>query len=72
MSSGPTGVGSGITVGSAAWQRRTGPSYPMRGSAMLGGETIAYRLLRSQNTGEPLPVRVRASAGVTVAARSAW
>ncbi len=54
-----------ITVGSAAWQRRTGPSYPMRGSAMLGGETIAYRLLRSQNTGEPLPVRVRASAGVT-------
>ena len=54
-----------ITVGSAAWQRRTGPSYPMRGSAMLGGETIAYRLLRTQNTGEPLPVRIRASAGVT-------
>jgi hypothetical protein len=32
---------------------------------MLSGETITYRLLRSQNTGEPLPVRVRAAAGVT-------
>lgn len=54
-----------ITVASAAWQRRSGPSYPLRGSAMLGGETIVYRLLRSQNTGESLPVRVRASAGVS-------
>ena len=54
-----------ITVGSAAWQRRTGPSYPVRGTAMLGGESISYRLLRSQVTGEALPVRIRASAGVT-------
>lgn len=54
-----------ITVGSAAWQRRTGPSYPARGTATLGGESIPYRLLRTQVTGEPLPVRIRASAGVT-------
>jgi len=54
-----------ITVGSAAWQRRTGPSYPARGTAMLGGEAIPYRLLRTQVTGEALPVRIRASAGVT-------
>ena len=54
-----------ITVGSAAWQRRTGPSYPARGTAVLGGESISYRLLRTQVTGEALPVRIRASAGVT-------
>ncbi len=54
-----------LTVGSAAWQRRTGPTYPVRGTATLGGESIPYRLLRSQNTGEALPVRIRASAAVT-------
>lgn len=54
-----------ITAGSAAWQRRSGPTYPVRGTATLGGESIAYRLLRSQNTSEDLPVRIRASAAVT-------
>lgn len=54
-----------LTVGSAAWQRRTGPTYPLRGTAKLGGEEISYRLLRSQNTGTDLPVRIRASAAVT-------
>ncbi len=54
-----------LTVGSAAWQRRTGPTYPLRGTVKLGGEEIAYRLLRSQNTGADLPVRIRASAAVT-------
>ena len=54
-----------LTVGSAVWQRRTGPTYPLRGTAKLGGEEISYRLLRSQNTGETLPVRIRASAAVT-------
>ncbi|MEO8195221.1 MAG: hypothetical protein ABI689_00715 [Thermoanaerobaculia bacterium] len=54
-----------ITVGSAAWQRRTGPTYPVRGTATLSAESIPYRLLRSQNTGEALPVRIRASAAVT-------
>lgn len=54
-----------ITVGSAAWQRRSGPSYPMQGHAMLGRDSIAYRLLRSQNTGEALPVRIRAPAEVS-------
>ena len=53
-----------ITVGSAAWQRRTGPSYPIRGTATLSGESIPYRLLRSQITGEALPVRIRASAAI--------
>lgn len=54
-----------ITVGTAAWQRRTGPTYPVRGTVTLGGEEIRYKLLRSQNTGETLPVRVRAAPEVT-------
>lgn len=54
-----------LTVGSAAWQRRTGPTYPLRGTTKLGGEEISYRLLRSQNTGADLPVRIQASAAVT-------
>ena len=45
-----------ITVGSAAWQRRTGPSYPMRGSAMLGGETIAYEWIPAGRGHALLPV----------------
>lgn len=54
-----------VTVGTAAWQRQSGPTYPVRGVATLGGEEIRYRLLRSQTTGEALPVRVRAAADVT-------
>ncbi len=54
-----------ITAGSAAWQRRSGPTYPIRGTVVLADEAIAYRLLRSQNTGEALPVRLRASAEVS-------
>jgi hypothetical protein len=47
-----------VTLASAAWQRRTGPSYPVRGTATLGGERIEYRLSRSHVTGSDLPVRV--------------
>jgi len=36
-----------ITAASAWFQRVTGPSYPLRGSASLGGNTITYRLDRS-------------------------
>jgi len=54
-----------LTVGSAAWQRRSGPTYPVRGTVVLADESIVYRLLRSQNTGEALPVRLRASAEVS-------
>jgi hypothetical protein len=49
-----------ITAGAAAWQRRSGPTYPARGVASVGGEEVRYRLLRAQTTGEALPVRIRA------------
>lgn len=36
-----------ITVGSAVYQRVTGPTYPHSGRVVLGGSDIAYRLDRS-------------------------
>ena len=47
-----------VTLASAVWQRRSGPSYPVRGEAGLGAATISYRLLRSWVTGSDQPVRV--------------
>jgi len=51
-----------VTVATAAWQRTSGPTYPARGSVTLGGDEIRYRLLRSQTTGEALPIRLRVPA----------
>jgi hypothetical protein len=36
-----------ITLGAAVYQRLTGPSYPVKGRAVLDGTTIAFRLERS-------------------------
>jgi hypothetical protein len=36
-----------ITLSAAVYQRRTGPTYPLRGSVQLAGETYAYELIRS-------------------------
>ncbi len=36
-----------MMLASAYYQRTTGPSYPLRGSVIVGGETIAYRLPRT-------------------------
>jgi hypothetical protein len=39
-------------LSAAVYQRRTGPTYPMRGQVTVGGEEYSYRLLRSQETTE--------------------
>ncbi len=39
-----------ITLGSVVYQRLTGPSYPVRGSVVIDGETVEYKLLRSYDT----------------------
>ncbi len=52
-------------VASAVWQRLTGPTYPKRGSTVVGGETLRWRLLRSGTAGEPLMVAVKAPEGVS-------
>ena len=39
-----------ITLSSLIYQRLTGPTYPIRGSADIAGETVKYELLRSHET----------------------
>ncbi len=41
-----------ITLGSAVYQRMTGPSYPSRGQVTLGGSEVKYRLPRTQGDGD--------------------
>jgi hypothetical protein len=53
-----------ITVSLAAWQRISGPTYPVRGTVSVGGATISLELLRSGETGRPLPVEVNVPPGV--------
>jgi hypothetical protein len=60
-----------ITLASVAWQRRTGPTYPVSGEATLGGRPVALRLERSHGGEGDLPVRIRAEDD-SVAAELAW
>ncbi len=41
-----------ITLASAVYQRMTGPSYPSRGKAQLGGSEVAFKLPRTQGDGD--------------------
>jgi hypothetical protein len=50
-----------ITLGSAIYQRRTGPTHPYRGEVVLGSENISYRLIRSYHRPADAPVKVEAS-----------
>jgi hypothetical protein len=47
-----------VTLGSLLWQRATGPTYPVRGSVQLSGETIRMELERSNGTDSDQPVRI--------------
>lgn len=47
-----------ITLVSAIYQRRTGPTYPVRGTVVLGGETVALKLLRTHSITGRMPVTV--------------
>ena len=48
-----------VTLGSLAWQRTTGPTYPARGRVRLAGQTIALSLDRSNSTASDQPVTAR-------------
>ncbi len=52
-----------ITLGAAAWQRRTGPSYPWHGSLRLGAQSVRVSLTRSHVTTEGARVAIAAPAG---------
>jgi hypothetical protein len=50
-----------ITVFSAYYQRRTGPSKPLRGKVTIENSTVPFRLLRSEVVGRNAPVTVTVS-----------
>lgn len=50
-----------LMFASAAWQRRTGPSYPARGELALPSDTVAYELPRSHVTTRGAEVRIPAA-----------
>jgi hypothetical protein len=47
-----------LTLGSAYYQRRTGPTHPLRGTVEIGGSEISYRLIRSFPMPLDAPIRV--------------
>lgn len=47
-----------VTAASAAYQRRTGPTYPVEGSIHLGVGEVEYRLLRSETVGRDAQVNL--------------
>jgi hypothetical protein len=49
-----------ITLGSAEYQRLTGPTYPVRGKAVLAGEAVKYELLRTEETTKDSEVVIEA------------
>ena len=48
-----------ITLGSAVYQRMSGPTYPVRGSVSLGGEDVTLRLTRTHPGAGDQPVVLR-------------
>jgi hypothetical protein len=48
-----------VTLGSAYYQRATGPTYPLSGTVVLNGTSLAYQLDRSHSGAGDAPVRVR-------------
>ncbi len=50
-----------LTLGSAVWQRRSGPTYPVRVRAAVGAAPVRAKLLKSHNISSGLPVVVTAA-----------
>ncbi|MBD3219951.1 hypothetical protein GF314_01805 [bacterium] len=49
-----------VTVGSAVWQRMTGPTYPLGVDVAVAGHEVTGDLLRSATIDENVPVRLEA------------
>jgi hypothetical protein len=47
-----------LTLALVVYQRRTGPTYPIRGSVEVAGSSVHFRLLRSHKTTADAPVRL--------------
>lgn len=48
-----------LTLGTSIYQRRTGPTKPVRGNVEIADETIKYRLIRTHETGADAAVRIK-------------
>ena len=53
-----------VTLASAVYQRVTGPTYPVKGKATVGGVEVRYRLPRSADTGADAKLALTAAAPV--------
>ena len=51
-----------LTVALSVWQRRSGPTYAVRGEVTIEGQNVRYRLERSFAGGGDAPVRIPARA----------
>lgn len=60
-----------VTLLAAAWQRLSGPTYPVRGTVNLAGAEVRLRLPRSAVTGAPLRLAVPVSDAMR-SAELAW
>ena len=47
-----------ITISSAAYQRLTGPTYPVRGKVQINNSEISFKLLRSETTDRDALIRI--------------
>lgn len=47
-----------ITLASAIYQRMTGPTYPLSGEATINGETVQYKLNRSDDVASQISIAV--------------
>lgn len=50
-----------ITLLSAYYQRKTGPTYPLKVTAEIDGETIQAKFLRTQTVGKPLLITIHSA-----------
>ncbi len=53
-----------ITLASAVYQRMTGPTYPLKGQAAVGGTEVRFELPRSAETTADAEIAVPAAAGL--------
>ncbi|MCX6280212.1 MAG: hypothetical protein NT004_19280 [Bacteroidetes bacterium] len=47
-----------FTLCIAVYQRMTGPTYPVRGKAEIGGQTVKFRLIRTYDGNDNAPIKV--------------
>jgi len=63
------GVAFVVTLGSAVWQKTTGPSYPVRVNSEVGGLAVAGKLPRTQTIDTPVSISLEAAAGLSAEVR---